>query len=185
MLYTHDLRNSMNERTHFFIKIYLSLFILERVDVSVVCERWVERHILRERTSSSHIFFQEPGGANACTLLQARQKQPDRLLVPRSAAILCTLSKSARVVLITVTHLFDLSALIVLSILLITSWQLVKAHRVTRNEPKIHCICYITIRPPHQKECYEYNIKLHLMTSLLFWRMAERGVPLHYYYSQI
>ena len=38
----HNLRTSMNERTHFFIKIYLSHFILERVDVSVVCERWVE-----------------------------------------------------------------------------------------------------------------------------------------------
>ena len=53
----HNLRTSMNERTHFFIKIYLSHFILERVYVSVVRERWVERHILRERTSSSHIFF--------------------------------------------------------------------------------------------------------------------------------
>ena len=58
----HNSRTSMNERTHFFIKIYLSHFILERVDVSVVCERWVERHILRERTSSSHIFFREPVG---------------------------------------------------------------------------------------------------------------------------
>ena len=29
---------SMNERTHFFIKIYLSLFILERVDVGCVWE---------------------------------------------------------------------------------------------------------------------------------------------------
>ena len=35
-------RTSMNERTHFFIKIYLSHFILERVDISVVCERWLE-----------------------------------------------------------------------------------------------------------------------------------------------
>ena len=34
-------RTSMNERTRFFIKIYLSQFILERVMV-VVCERWVE-----------------------------------------------------------------------------------------------------------------------------------------------
>ena len=31
----------MNERTHFFIKIYLSHFILERV-IFLVCERWVE-----------------------------------------------------------------------------------------------------------------------------------------------
>ena len=30
----------MNERTHFFIKIYLSHFILERV-IFFVCERWV------------------------------------------------------------------------------------------------------------------------------------------------
>ena len=32
----------MNERTLFFKKIYLSLNFLERLDVSVVCERWVE-----------------------------------------------------------------------------------------------------------------------------------------------
>ena len=29
----------MNERTHFFIKIKISHFILERADVSVVCVR--------------------------------------------------------------------------------------------------------------------------------------------------
>ena len=46
--------------------------------------------------------------------------------------------------LLPVIHLFDLSALIVLSCLLITTWQLVKAHGVTRNEPKIHGISYIT-----------------------------------------
>ena len=46
--------------------------------------------------------------------------------------------------LLPVTHLFDLSALIVLSCLLITTRQLVKAHGLTRNEPKIHGICYIT-----------------------------------------
>ena len=45
----HNLRTSMNERTHFFIKIYLTLFILERVDVSGVGERWVERHIYSGR----------------------------------------------------------------------------------------------------------------------------------------
>ena len=51
-----------------------------------------------ERTSSSHIFFREPGGANACTPLQARERRPDRLRVPRSTAILCTLYKSDHVV---------------------------------------------------------------------------------------
>ena len=46
MLYTHNHNHNtkFNEQTkHFFIKIYLSHFILERVNVSVVCERWLER----------------------------------------------------------------------------------------------------------------------------------------------
>ena len=45
-----------------------------------------------------------------------------------------------------VIHLLYLTALIVLSstCLLIKMWQLVKVHRFTRNEPKIHVICYIT-----------------------------------------
>ena len=34
----------------------------------------LERHILRERTSS-HIFFQEPVGANACIPLQVHQRR--------------------------------------------------------------------------------------------------------------
>ena len=71
----HNLRTSMNKQTHFFIKMYLSHFILERVDVSVVCERWLERHILSERTSSSYIFYQEPGGSDACTPLKARRRR--------------------------------------------------------------------------------------------------------------
>ena len=37
----HNIRTSMNERTHFFIKIYLSHFILERV-MFLVCKRWEE-----------------------------------------------------------------------------------------------------------------------------------------------
>ena len=35
-IYKHNIRTSMNERIHFFIKIYLSHFILERVDVGCV-----------------------------------------------------------------------------------------------------------------------------------------------------
>ena len=148
----HYLRTSMNDRTHFFIKNISHTFILERVEFSVVCERWVERHILRERTSSSHIFFREPGGANACAHLQARQRQPDRLRVPRSTAIFC-LSKPARVVLITRSpsgytpirsECPDAPSS---SCLLIKMWQLTKAQGVTRNEPKIHVICYITWSP--------------------------------------
>ena len=132
----------MNERTDFFIKIYLSHFILERVDVSVVCERWVERHIFRERTSSSHIFFLKPGNANASTPLQARQRRFCSAACPTLNSILCTLSKSDRVVLITwspsgytrvVPECHDRVVLF-------------NIHNVgvTRNELKIHVICYIT-----------------------------------------
>ena len=35
----------------------------------------MERHINRERTSSSNIFYRDPGGVNACTPLQARQRR--------------------------------------------------------------------------------------------------------------
>ena len=90
----------MNERTHLFMKLYLSHFIHERVDVSVVCERWVERHILRERTSS-HIFFQEPWVPMLAPPWKLIRDASARLRVPRSTAILCTQSKSDRVVLIT------------------------------------------------------------------------------------
>ena len=47
----------MNERTHFFIKIYLSHFILERVDVGCVWEiswRWGQTVILTQSSSFDH-----------------------------------------------------------------------------------------------------------------------------------
>ena len=107
-----------------------------------------ETYILKEMTSSSYIFPREPEDANACTPLQAHQRRPDWLRVPRSTAILCTLSKSDSVVLITwspsgytpvVPECPDRECC-----LLIKMWQLAKAHGVTRNEPTIHVICYIT-----------------------------------------
>ena len=50
---------NFNERTNTLLykNIHLSHFIHERVDVSVVCEKWMERHTFRERTPSSHTFF--------------------------------------------------------------------------------------------------------------------------------
>ena len=78
------------------------------------------------------------------------------LCILRSTAILSTLSKSDCMVLITWSPSgytpVVLDCLIVLSYpcLLITAWQLVKTHGVTRNEPKIHVICYITVGNMHQ-----------------------------------
>ena len=96
-----NLRNSMNERnTLFFINISLILFSKGPTRMLLV-ERYIERHILRERTSSSHIFFWVPGDAKACTPLQACQRRTDWLCGPSSTLILCTLSKSYCVVLIT------------------------------------------------------------------------------------
>ena len=114
----------MNEPTHFFIKIYLSHFILERVDVSVVCEKWVERHVLRERTSS-HIFFQKSEGVYACTPLQSRQRRLSSAACPSLDCDSLPLSNltawfSSRG-LLPVTHLLYPTAPTVLSCLLITT----------------------------------------------------------------
>ena len=112
-----NLRTSINEQTHFFTKIYLSHFILESVDVSVVCERWAGRRILRERTSS-HIFYREPGDANGDELIGCVS-----LARLRFSALCLNLTAwfSSRG-LLPVTHLFYQSALITLS----SSYLLIK-----------------------------------------------------------
>ena len=65
----------------------------KRVDTSVVCEGWVEN-------SSSHVFFQEPGGANACTPCKLVRDTSGRRRASSSTAILYTLSNSDHVFLI-------------------------------------------------------------------------------------
>ena len=150
----------------------------------------MERHILREGTSSC--LISSSGSQGVSTLAppckRYRQKRPNPLIgwvclvrIP----ILCTLSKSDCVVLITwspfgYTHFGPdvLSS----CCLLITTWQLVKAHGVTRNEPKIHVICYIT--KPLTNECPWYATKLHLMVRLQSWSFGESGEPLFCHYSR-
>ena len=92
-------------------------------------------------------------GARGCQCLYplASWDTSDQLHVPRLTAILYTLSKSDRMVLImwspscyTPVWLECPDALSSFC-LLIKMWQLTKAHGVTRNEPKIHVICYITL----------------------------------------
>ena len=64
-------------------------------------------------------------GARGCqrlhSLARSSETTSDRLCVPSSTTILCTLSKNSSRGLLPVTYLFDLSALIVLSYLLITT----------------------------------------------------------------
>ena len=145
----------------------------------------MEPRILRERTSS-HIFFQEPGGANACTPLQARQRWPDRLGVPRSTAILCTQSKTDRMVLITCSPsgytpvVPESPDVLSYPCLLITAWQLVKAHGVTRNKPKIHVLCYITNSSLGNTKLYK---KATLLNKRNSWNnnKLQRKTPHHHH----
>ena len=103
----------------------------------------------------SHIFFREPECANACTSLRAMssERSETALIGCVSLArlpILCTLSKSDRVVITWSPSGYtpvgsDCPEALSPPCLLITTWPLVKVHGVTKNEPKIHVICYKTI----------------------------------------
>ena len=111
----YNLRTSMNDRTHFFIKIYLSHVILERVDVSMVCERWVETY-----TQRGDFFFPYLlPGARGCRRLRPLASSLETPLIGcvslaqlRFSALSLNLTAwfSSRGLLL-VTHLFDLSVL--------------------------------------------------------------------------
>ena len=72
----HNLRTSMNERNTLLYKnISYTLYSRKGWCFCGVWEMDGETYILRERASSSHTFYREPGGANAFTPLQARQRR--------------------------------------------------------------------------------------------------------------
>ena len=115
-----------------------------------------------------HIFFREPRGSNACTSFSSRivTDASDRLPIPGStldSLPLClNLTAWLSRGLLPVTHLLDQSVLTRChppTCLLITTWQLIKAHEVTRNELKIHVICYITFstKKNYTTVCYSYD----------------------------
>ena len=96
-------------------------------------------------------------GCQSLHPLASSSETTDRLRVLRSTAILSTLSKSDRVVLITWSHSGYTLVWTRRHCLLIKTWQFVKAHGVTRNKPKIYVICYITRRNPQvsaPSNCY-------------------------------
>ena len=99
--------------------------------------------------------------APPCKLVRDASAQ---LRVSRSTPIICTLSKSARMVLITWSPSgytpvrLEYPDVPSSSRLQIKMWQLTKAHGVTRNEPKIHVICYIyNIAVPSAADSAEKN----------------------------
>ena len=94
VLYSH-LRNSMNEQTHFFIKIYFSHFILKRVNVSVVYERWVETGTdcyIDPTSSPDHstlCYLQEPTEHFFCILTGVAQPGVAEGNSPQGAFSVC------------------------------------------------------------------------------------------------
>ena len=79
----YDFKKQTNETQFSLLKYISHTLFAKRAHILL---RKMKIHILRERTSS-HIFFREPGGANAFTPLQASQRRPDRLRVPRSDSL--------------------------------------------------------------------------------------------------
>ena len=144
-----------NERTkHFFIKIHLSFY--SRKGSTVCCylsDWWRDIYSERGLLLVPYLLL----GArddNAYTPLQAvsSERSETPLIGCVSLArlpILCTLSKSDCVVITWFPSGYtpvgpgypDAPSS---PCLLITTWQLVKVQGVTKNELKIHVVCYIT-----------------------------------------
>ena len=98
----HNLRTSMNERTHFFIKIYISHTLFSKGLTLLWCVRDGWRDIYSERglllLISSFGSHGVPTLAPPCKFVRDAS---DQLSVTRSTPILCTLSKSDCMALIT------------------------------------------------------------------------------------
>ena len=151
-LYSHD-HHMISElqwtnETHIY-KIYISHFILERGTQFVVGLRDIWSDILREVTSSCPISssWSQLVLKLAPPCKPYRQRRPnvsDRLRIPGSPLSRLCLNLTAWLScgLLPVTHLLDLTALTRCHppVLLNTTWQLVKAHRVTRSEPMSYVI---------------------------------------------
>ena len=128
----HNLRTSMNERTHFFIKKYVSLTLHSRKGWCF-CGLW---EMGRETYTQREDFFFRYllPGAWGCQRLNPLASSSETPLV--ACVSLARLRFSALSLYLTawfsshyllpVTHLFNLSALIVLSCLLIKMWLLAK-----------------------------------------------------------
>ena len=147
-LFLWTTRNKINdnERTKdYFIK-YISHFLLERGPLFVVS--WeIDGETYTQRVD---FFPYVLPGARGCQRLQPLASSSETTwsaTCPWLGSILCTLSKSDRMILIMWSHTPirpECPDALPSSCLLMEMWQLAKAHGVTRNKPKIHVIFYIT-----------------------------------------
>ena len=142
--------------TSIYKDISLILFSKGAHSLLLIWEIDGETYNQRENFFLSYNFFRRPGGANACTLLQTVSSETSETpligcLYLARLSILCsvwiwprdshiTWSPSGYTPARPACH----NALPSPCIQIIT-WQLVKAHGATRNEPKIYDICYITL----------------------------------------
>ena len=142
-----------SERTKHLFKKYISHFILERGPQFFISirDRWRDIYSDRGLLLVPYLL-PEPGDVNVWTPLEAESSQTPLTGCVSLARlpIFWTLSKSDCVVIMwspsgyTPVRLDCPDALSSFCLLIIT-WQLVKGTGVTRNEPKIHVICYITV----------------------------------------
>ena len=107
-----------------------------------------------------------------------------RLRVPRSTVILSTLSKSPRAVLITWSPSgytpvrLKWPGALSSTCFLIKMWQLTKAHGVTRNETKIHVICYITVIVMHTPHTHIYTYILIFLPDIIFEKSESKIIKI-------
>ena len=142
-------------KTLLYKKKYISHFILAKGAhrLLLVWEIDGETYTHRGDSVLSHIFFRDQGGANACTPVQPVFSETTERLwsaaCPSLGSDSLPPSKFYRVVITWSPSGYtpfgpDCHDALSSLCLLITTWQLVIAYRVTRNQPKIHVICYIT-----------------------------------------
>ena len=160
VVYSHTWFTKFNKWTkHFLIKIYLSFYSQKGPWFVISWEIDGETYTQRGDFFLSHIFFQESMGANACSPTESRIIRDDLTLCsvacPWFDSRFSALSKSDHSMVLNMWSPSgykpvrpDCPDTLSSPCLLITTWQLVKAHGVTRNKLKIHVICYITLAKP-------------------------------------